>query len=1330
MAKIYKDSRVDLRPYSPTTVANIQIPTLEPVARRPRFSISSTSDDVPIAKDEDEFSRRYLATQGDIYFRKRKVYPRTFLWRVINDNKVLEIQCADLTKGGTEVYEYNVTLRLGFQEQILPFGVELSDSEDHELISVFVITASKHLHTLSLRPEFFRRTSSIDENVSDWCKTTLPAPLAFSNPHRLHASSPLELFISLDNGALLRLTRRAGDDGSHWSPLTLDERTWGSSIRGLVKWNAPSSIRHDGRNLDLNVANAIATTSDETYVFAICLNHTLKIWNLATNKLAATKDLLGRSLQDPDLVAYTLNPAEASFMRVFNAERAMDGGHRFYVVTYSPFEDGRFKFWAVKGGLTSELVIEELFAENVFRPVDPDATGNMFWSIADFQVKTREEGKGMELWVLWRNHGLYQLYTLHFDLQTLVTDWSTKWVSTTFESHRQESPPSLVMDDVVDPTEKWLQYLLQPNRYLPEVLETALAVYQEAVKPLSSVSSGGLKKSLPLAERLCSTIASAVSLRKFADEEMDYSRYTSDTDSKWRQFWQVAEDLNKRRFEPISLAYDSYTDMPWLLLSDSCAVVRECSITELFLHNSSSELASGVPKMMDRWRHRNIPRELGPHYETASGLLKVATDFRKSFSAELDGACRAALQAEIFSEPSSSILDRMESFRERCDFTNQISNKAFDNLDAALSEYMRTDCLSMDAFLVIIHTASLHFCGEDSELASTCFGARVLVSGAQETISISRQIFYDLLILVTFVDGEWEPTSTSDFDASKLFSTLVDLLREYEMMNWLSSNVRKCPDSALKFGADSSMQRFSTKESNSKTKSQRTASILEDLFVTDIKPQQAIDSPQSYTLTLGIRDVVAWITREGEVNYQHAVAHIQCDLIAKNNIDLAWDFLRFQASTSWSTYIKGRLHVAMSEFDAAAIYFRKAAYLLSSGKPMGNLSDMSAELLDILDVDCFHNGLAKYYQHVLSIFEKVRSYSHVADFASLALQALDSEVWAEKDAEYPTVRDDLLSRLFTGALKTCQFDQAYSALARLQDLKLQKSQLTELISTILAVSGPGTAGLKQILRFPTTLVPSIASFIDEILVHLTRKQTNNVSWLDAENKHFPASPDYTRILQAYRIARCDYRGAAEIAYRNVQRLRKARDAPSSALIRKGREAADAARSPVEEDDAESKEIRHELLSLINLLACVDKSEAYILVENGPPTNAALIPSLGRRASAQADEDGNISMGDADAASPTPVGGKRRSSNAVAFAPDHRTGGSKSSAPARRDSTVSFEVPATNPLLKRRIIVTLEHLRREFQSELDRVSRIERGDWEFGLSDEEKEDVDNDDTMVF
>jgi nuclear pore complex protein Nup160 len=322
------------------------------------------------------------------------------------------------------------------------------------------------------------------------------------------------------------------------------------------------------------------------------------------------------------------------------------------------------------------------------------------------------------------------------------------------------------------------------------------------------------------------------------------------------------------------------------------------------------------------------------------------------------------------------------------------------------------------------------------------------------------------------------------------------------------------------------------------------------------------------------------------------------------------------------------------------------------------------------------------------------------------------------------MRTDLLSRLFHASLKTCQFDQAYSALTRYQDLALQKSALSSLITNILAVSGPGAAGIKQILRFPTALVPNIASHIDEVLVSLARKQNSFTSWTDIDNNEVDASSnDYNRILQAYRIARNDYRGAAEIAYRNVQRLRKARDAPSSALVRKHRREAEAASIP--EDDLESKEIRHELLSLINLLASVDKSEAYILVETGPLASFAAGTPSPQQPRQQADDDGNVFMDDADVASPTPFGAHRRSSSGASVISTSRRD-SRASISGRR-SSVSFK-PLVEPP-QQRVIVTLDHLRREYQSELDRVSRIERGDWEFGLLGDEDEDHDNDETMV-
>lgn len=378
---------------------------------------------------------------------------------------------------------------------------------------------------------------------------------------------------------------------------------------------------------------------------------------------------------------------------------------------------------------------------------------------------------------------------------------------------------------------------------------------------------------------------------------------------------------------------------------------------------------------------------------------------------------------------------------------------------------------------------------------------------------------------------------------------------------------------------------------------------------------------------------------------------------------------------------------------------------------------MSSTLLDIVSLDCFHNGLPRYFQHILSLFEQMRSFSHVADFASLALQALETEQANKQDRGYISLRTDILSRLFHASLKICRFDEAYSALSRYGDLALQKSALSSLISSILLASGPGTTGLKEILHLPTSLFPNIASYVDETLLSLTRRQGSFSSSLDL-GRSADDAPDYRRILQAYRIARSDYRGAAEIAYGNVQRLRNARDNPASHLfVGRGKQAD---QTPmVEEDDPESKEIRHELLSLINLLACVDKSEAYILVEREEPSPiSTMFPD--RRRSMQMDDDGNVFMDDADTASPARFTSNRRASSSGAPRPASRRD-SKSSA-----ANVGMNAPYLNAPL-RRVIVTLDHLRREYQAELDRVSRIERGDWEFGLLDDKEQD--NDETML-
>ncbi|KAL1954661.1 hypothetical protein VTO42DRAFT_855 [Malbranchea cinnamomea] len=1293
MLKIYKEAKVELRPSTAGSVISIPVPSsADTVAqRKTRFSLPPKAfQEDQITKDEDAFAKRYLATQGSVYFRKRKTYPRSFFWRVVEDGRVLELRSVDLTKSVHETHEALLTLRLEFQDVILPHGVALADPEDHEQLNVFVITSARQLYTFTLRPDFFRRTAAIDENIADWCKICRPAPLNFSYPHRLYASSPLELFISLDSGSLLRLTRKAGEDGSNWFPITFDEKPWGASLRGLVRWNTQQPIKYDGRTLDPNTPNAVAVTSDQAFAFVVSLNHTLKVWNLASHKLVASKDLLNRTRQQQEASRLVLNPADAAFIRVFNAERATEGG-MYYVVTYSPHEDGQFKFWAVSGGLTSDLVIEDMFPNAKLRPADPDPSGSVFWNIVDFQIKPAEGGKGMALWMLWRTNTVYQLYSLHFDMRDLEGVWDSHWTGTALELWGDELPPEHLTLDAVDPTEKWLDYFFSPGRFTPEVLETALALYQDATE--FKQRPGPNRTNVSLKQRIYSTVADSVPLRKLPDAEIDFTRYSRGLDDNWKRFWQIAHALNKKRREAISMAYDTYADMPWLVLADGCALVRECSGTELLLHNEAQSLRQTRRALDDIWPHRNLINELGHRPDDLSRLISVAACFRQRLVPELRQTCQRAFDAELFAEPFLPAPERLAEFHTRCSFSDLMSDDAFDSAYATIDHGIGFKKLCNDLFFSVVDTLPLGFLGKDSELISTECGRAATVQGAMETIWLSKQVLQDLILLAVFVETEIAVGDGANFDGVEVFATLIDLLKEYEMMYWLGSNVRMSPERTRSVQAGGQSISEATKDVDNK----KTSTILEDLFAVHIRPRPTVGVPQACVVTQQIRDIISWVTRQGEVSLPNILVFIQCDLIACGNINLASDFLRFQPNSAWSTYVKGRLYVARSEFDIAATYFQKAAYTLSYGKAVGNLNEMSSNLLDLISVNNFYNGLPKYFQHVISVFEQARSFAHVSEFARLALQALESS--PKKPEDYISVRTDLLSRLFHASLKTCRYDDAYSALSRYSDPALQKSALTSLITTILTASGPGTTGLNTILRFPLSLAGNLASHVDEVLSSLAEKQLYSSSSLyqAAPTSNWDDStdaPDYSRILQAYRVARNDFRGAAEVAYRTVCRIRDAREGRSTESKRKN----DAAIDVDEEDDLESKRLRDELLSLINLLACMEKNEAYILVEQQPETQLRTLTA--RRESAGNNDDGFSSF---------------RPSLALGNTNDNGSGNRRSSVTSVLSSSsgVAGRLDLETRLPKR-VAITLDDLRREYQTELDRVSRIQRGDWEFGL----------------
>lgn len=207
----FKETRLNLDPASQGSTVAINLPAHGAPTWSARRTQKRPHDaEIPIAEDENAFRKKHLATAASIYHRQFHTTPRSFLWRVLEDGRVLSIRAVDVCRE-TNVADATLTLRLSFPSAITTDCVAFADSKDHDILSVFVVTDARQLYTLSLRPDFFRKVSSTEDNVGDWCKVAIPSSFTIGHPHRLVALSADELLVSSPNGELQKLARRPAD---------------------------------------------------------------------------------------------------------------------------------------------------------------------------------------------------------------------------------------------------------------------------------------------------------------------------------------------------------------------------------------------------------------------------------------------------------------------------------------------------------------------------------------------------------------------------------------------------------------------------------------------------------------------------------------------------------------------------------------------------------------------------------------------------------------------------------------------------------------------------------------------------------------------------------------------------------------------------------------------------------------------------------------------------------------------------------------------------------------------------------------------------------------
>ncbi|KAK7893722.1 hypothetical protein LTR67_006423 [Exophiala xenobiotica] len=1228
MLNLYTETAFEVTPATPASTIDLQIPRKNGSYDKSKFSSNRSNNPKAFTKDEQSFSAHHLASQSSIYFRQHKSYPRTFHWSVVNNGRTLQIQCADLARSESDLEEAYYTLKCDFQDEILPRGVTFADLETGDEIHAFICTNKNELFNFRLPTAAFRNPNILrNDSISQWCKPLDSSSLDLNIVHHIWANSPLEVFLSFTSGRVQRSTRRFIE--GQWKHDIYDDKSWGASIRGIVSRRGLQTIEYGSASLDPRTAHAMVTSPDGKFLFTVCLNHSLRVWNLLDGRVVATRDLLDAA-RDPNDRTH-LNPAEDASIQIFKLPL-----QRYPVVlTYTPQDGGQFKFWDLKGGSTEALVVEDKYPGQRLSAPDPDPSGNTIWTMIGFKLDPGTDFKPAQLWVLWRNHNYHQLYHCSFEFASLANSWKTNWVKCAATSSSKNLAPDLVRNDSEDPASKWLDYLFYPARYTEAGLETALSVFEDA----TAAKLGASQRAGSLRQRMCNIVAATVSLRKYGDSDLDFERFIADTDSQWRNLYRIAENINESRNAPLALAYDAFSDMAWITMTGKCCAVRECSKIELLQQNELEDVPDLEEVAGQTWLHRKVNADDGEPFTNLATLISAASTFRQSFTADLANDLAVAIEEDMSIGDELVTPTRIFEIYDTTGFSEAVSNEVFERLEADLDPVGGMSSLNNELFLGILELLATRTKKAKSALRNTLFGNLLFANGMLDYMSCQRQLLMDLLALAIFVEGELnqEEVKMTSFDAPELYHQIIPLLKLCDRNLWLATRYRHVPLEIL--GADG-QPNAARRPSTSGSEHERLVSILEDTLSKAVRPQPAVEKPLLYLITEQLAEIDDWASGKETIENDDGAVYLLCDLLKQGQFDLATDFLKFQPSTPWSSYVRGRLALVKGEHQMAAMYFKKASYGLACGKAVGNLVALSAGLLSMIEAEYFNSGLPLYLHHTSTLFESAHAYNESAKFAHLTLQALQS---GQKEP-LPNFRTEVLSRLFNAELKLSRFDLAYNALVQLPDSALQRSSVTSLVNSILHPQSSiydGKSALRTLQSLPWAMYPHLARHLDQHLVSLAKKQTSasmtSSGWLAADG-----SFDYLGVMYAMRVAQKNYRGAVTALY---DRLR---------LVR---------RSGGARYDPQATALRHVLLSLINMMACVAPEEAYILADA---------------------ETGNKELSN-----------QQNGDNAHEDA-----GGSKK---------------------RRRIIITLEDLRKEYQQILDKCSRIERGDFDFEVDGETDDD---------
>ncbi|KAI8251732.1 Nucleoporin NUP120 [Colletotrichum sp. SAR 10_98] len=1074
---LYRETRLNLEAASTSSIVNIRVPSLTSNGRAAIRRLTNGHSGKNVSEDEVAFRLKNLAAASSVYHRKWHDAPRSFLWRLLEDGLVLSLRVVDTCRQ-EKAADAPLTLNFRFSVPIQPSCIAFADPREHDALSMFVLDESSSLYTFTLRPDFFRKRSAIETGPGDACKAYQPKVFGLKHPHRMVAASPDQVVISLYDGGLVRLDKNKAQDSASnpWKETIYNSQGWAQGIRNFLPFKQNNSIRYHNMSMDASAATSIQVTDlgldDAAFLFTVCLDHRMRIWNLRTGQILFTGDILNADRNPQEMGKWQIDPSQSNLLQLVG-----DGAGKRMCATYSPIGAGEFKFWNIKAHDTETVYVEDAFPETHLVPSSPSLSD--VWTLADFVLSSPSDG-GVQLWTLWKNNMTYRVQELELDMDNIGDSWETEWnsvhIDTTYPA-AQVSGPS----DPTDTTEKWLELILAPGRFTRATLETALSIYE---KGLGAQKDSGSRGQRGLAESICSVLASTASLDRNSAGSMDYEQFRASSEIQWRRFYRLLIELDKQRGEAVSLILDSDTDMTWVVCADAVSAIRECSSLERLYYNLSR------------------PDEGS---ERTANLISTGINFVDTISDNILQVCNAALRPEIFEETPRTDYERIQYMFDTTAMWRSVSEEDCAQVIESLGQNYSGVTMELYNSLAALIAASAESGSRKTRQPLTDFGRKLIVKAVQETIELHWKVVFSQILLLVHMEFDWEQEEdmlSKRFDVGNVFRQLLESLRRLELLRWLSKTEITVPiGNKHERNGSFSGSPSATKRSGEET---QTITALEG----NVGHLLGFVDGKNELLASSITDIVNDLCASNS-DIEVSPTLIQCSLIRRERADLALELNPFCSQTPFAIYIQGRVSLALKDFASAAIHFRKAAIGMSVKDV--DVDRHSSGLLDDTEWNLLNKGPARYYCHTVALFEKAKAYSYVIEFAGLAIQ------YSHASPEAALVRSEMLSRQFNAATVLSRFDVAHASLLAMKDKAMQHSSLRKLVDKMCECYHN-----KELMSLP---FPGLSDSIDEILSQRCKSTMDVLSGIP-----------YHQILYSWRIKHNDYRGAATVLLDRIQKL--------------------------------------------------------------------------------------------------------------------------------------------------------------------------------------------------